>query len=184
MNKVIAMPSDKEYEAMISGYDYNAILELWKQIKAKNTPGWDEGKAFEYMLLRAFQLEGAEVQWPYRIYFHGEQIEQIDGAVFLPDICCLLGAKDRDDLTTIESIAKMRSQLLRRHPSAFGVLFSRSGFTSPAKSLTHVHAPQLILLWHGEEVEVALNHMMVPSLRRKYRRAITHAIHDYSILGP
>jgi hypothetical protein len=32
------------------------ILDLWKGIESGNTPGWESGKALEYLILRVFQL--------------------------------------------------------------------------------------------------------------------------------
>jgi hypothetical protein len=51
-----------EYEKKIAVYNWDNILDLWKGIESGNTPGWESGKALEYLILRAFQLEGAEVQ--------------------------------------------------------------------------------------------------------------------------
>jgi hypothetical protein len=44
-------------------------------IEAGNTSGWAPGKAFEYLVLRAFQLEGAEVRWPYSVRIDGGEKE-------------------------------------------------------------------------------------------------------------
>jgi hypothetical protein len=34
------------------------------------------------MVLRAFELDGAEVKWPYRVKLFGEEVEQIDGVIY------------------------------------------------------------------------------------------------------
>ena len=60
------MPSEAEYVRKISDYDSaDRLLDLWKAIEGRNTsPVWAAGKALEYLVLRAFQLEGATVRWP------------------------------------------------------------------------------------------------------------------------
>jgi hypothetical protein len=58
------MPTGAEYEAKIASYNWDDLVNLWNQIESGNTPGWDSGKALEYLILLAFQLEGAEVTWP------------------------------------------------------------------------------------------------------------------------
>ncbi len=46
---------------MIRRLGRTGLLVLWRQIQDKNTPGWGPGKALEYLVLRAFQIEGATV---------------------------------------------------------------------------------------------------------------------------
>jgi len=71
-----------EHQRMIESLGWDGLRELWENIQQDNTLGWDSGKAFEYLVLRAFQLDGAEVTWPYEVSLFGEEvIEQIDGAV-------------------------------------------------------------------------------------------------------
>ena len=88
--------------------------------------GWEPGKAFEYLILRAFELEGAVVTWPYVIRLSpsetGGDTEQIDGAVYVDGLACIVEAKDTANTTRIEPIAKMRNQLLRRPSSSVGLI--------------------------------------------------------------
>ncbi|MDM8551930.1 hypothetical protein QUF72_17735 [Desulfobacterales bacterium HSG2] len=58
------MDSNIEYEKKISEYNRNALLKLWRLIEAgtSDKDGWMPGRAFEYLILRAFQLDGAEVR--------------------------------------------------------------------------------------------------------------------------
>ncbi|WP_292834774.1 hypothetical protein [Nostoc sp. JL33] len=59
------MTTDAEYQARIISYDWDNLMILWSEIKARNTSNfWDAGKALEYLILRAFQLDGGEVAWP------------------------------------------------------------------------------------------------------------------------
>ena len=57
-----SMVSDNEYQQRIGQYDWADVLDLWVSVKGGDTPGWEAGKAFEYLVLRAFQLEGAEIR--------------------------------------------------------------------------------------------------------------------------
>ncbi len=54
-----------QYEAMIQSLQWKDLRSLWEKIEERNTPGWDSGKAFEYLILRAFQLDEAEVRYSY-----------------------------------------------------------------------------------------------------------------------
>jgi hypothetical protein len=177
------MATEREYQERIASYDGPRLLDLWEKIKAGDTPDWDPGKAFEYLILRAFQLEGADVLWPYSVIdASGEVIEQIDGVIFAEGLSCLVEAKDHEQKLDIQPIAKLRNQLLRRPAVALGIVFSRSGFTEPAHTLARYLAPQTILLWEGTEIEAALHKkIMRRGLLAKYRYAITHGWPDLDI---
>ena len=122
--------------------------------------------------------------WPYSVIIEGEEVEQIDGALFLDGFSFLIEAKDRAGKANVEPIAKLRNQLLRRPSSAFGVVFSREGFTEPATILARFLAPQLVLLWNGEEIELALRgKMMRRGLVQKYHHALSHGFPDFNLLS-
>lgn len=182
---------DEEYRERIEQYSWGDLLDMWGAISAGETPGWPAGKAFEYLVLRAFQLEGAYVNYPYHVTV-GEVIgseakeiaEQIDGFVHTADgLACLLECKDyREEKADLEPIAKLRNQLLRRSSTVIGVVFSRSGFTKPAGLLARFIAPQTILLWTGSEVETALrNRWFCKGLMEKYRVCLAKGAPDYHI---
>jgi hypothetical protein len=192
----------ENYEKKISQYDCDNLLNLWMSIEAGNTPGWAPGKAFEYLVLRAFQLEGAEVRWPYSVRIDGGEIEQIDGVVYFffllflliklfflkekfgysDGLACLIECKDESKEVNVDPIAKLRNQLLRRPGAAIGIIFSRSGFTKPAVTLAKFVAPQTILLWPGDEVDYALRRRyMRKGLVAKFRYCIEYGFPDYDI---
>jgi hypothetical protein len=106
-----------DYERNIKRLDWNGLRGLYAQIESRDTPGWDPGKAFEYMVPRVFELDGARVRWPYDIWLHGHKVEQIDGAVQAAGLYCLLECKDEKDSMPIIPVAKMRNQLMRRQAS-------------------------------------------------------------------
>ena len=62
-----------------------------------------------------FELDKAQVTWPYRVpLFGGEAEEQIDGAVRLGGLHWLIETKDQADNIAMDPIAKLRNQMLRR----------------------------------------------------------------------
>jgi hypothetical protein len=76
------------------------LRELFAQIEARDTPGWEPGRAFEYLVLRLFELDGAIVRWPYEVDLHGHVVEQIDGAVKVAGLHGLLECKWRKCATS------------------------------------------------------------------------------------
>ncbi len=159
-------------------------MSLWSSIEAGNTPEWESGKAFEYLILRAFELEGAEVRWPYRVTIEGEEIEQIDGVVYADGLAGIVECKDTAIKVDAVPIAKMRNQLLRRPAITLGLVFSRSGFTESAIVLARFTAPQTILLWDGEDIAYALKKKsMRKALVAKYRVCIEQGFQFHHITG-
>jgi hypothetical protein len=143
---------------------------------------WDTGKAFEYLVLRAFQLDGAEVSWPYSVRLFDEEVEQIDGVIHYAGISALVESKDFSDDVPIAPIAKLRNQLLRRPAGTIGVVFSRTGFTESARLLSLFTVPQAILLWSGDEIRYALETKRICEfLVRKYRVCIERGTPDSDI---
>ena len=180
------LPTDSEYIERISALDRAGLLALWELIEGDTSgaDGWEPGKAFEYLVLRAFQIEGASVSWPYSVRIFETVAEQIDGAVCTDGLHCLVESKDYQRPVNIEPVAKLRNQLSRRPAGSLGLLFSRNGFTEPARLLTQFLAPQTILLWDGAEVQFALEHeRMSEGLRLKYRYAVEHAVPDHNLLA-
>lgn len=176
------MSTAEEYETRIRTYDWDRLIILWQAVIARDTPDWAAGKALEYIIMRAFQLDGADVMYPYRVLLAGEEAEQIDGLVYTDGLACLIECKDLTNKVNIEPIAKMRNQLLRRPSPTIGAIFSRSGFTDPALILAQFNAPQTILLWDVDEIEYALRERyMRRGLIDKYRYCISHGYPDYNI---
>jgi hypothetical protein len=178
------MPTSEEYEAMIQPLGWEELGTLWERIKIRDTPGWGGGKAFEYLVLRAFQLNNAVVRWPYGVSLYGqtEIVEEIDGSVRVGGLYSLVESKDEDGNIAIAPIAKLRNQLLRRPAGTFGMVFSSHGFTDPAIQLAHFALPQSILLWTGDEVEYALNHQNICVLCEvKYRMCVDYGMLDFDV---
>ncbi len=185
-----------DYVTRVRSYNSNQLVTLLQDIRAGRTPaGWAKGKAFEHLVLRGFELDGAEVEWPYEVGFSGHTIEQIDGAVHFQNTTFLIESKDYKDPLNIEPIAKMRNQLMRRPSSTMGIVFGRSNFSVPMKDLTRMMNPLHILLWEVEELEEALQAQATPltnnsptqgmckALHLKFRAATIYGMPDFDIKG-
>lgn len=170
------------YISKIKRYGWSELQDLWKKIVTGKTPGWTAGKALEYLILRAFEIDEAIIRWPYEVRINEQVIEQIDGALHYGGLSCLVECKDTTHTVNIEPIAKLRNQLLRRHSSTIGLLFSRNGFTPPALTLAQFLSPQSILLWNGHEIEYVLKHKNIGvTLIKKYRYFVETGIPDFDI---
>jgi len=178
------VPTREEYERKILALGWPDLLALWDAVKVRDTPDWGAGKAFEYLVLRAFDLDGAVVRWPYGVSLYGqtEIVEEIDGSVRVGALYSLIESKDENGDIAIAPIAKLRNQLLRRPAGTFGMVFSSHGFTDPARQLAHFALPQSILLWTGDEVEYALNQQNICELcEMKYRMCVDHGMVDFDV---
>jgi hypothetical protein len=173
---------DDEAEAKIQAMDWAGLRNLWMKIQARDTPDWDTGMAFEYLVLRIFQLDGAEVHWPYQAKLKGMNVEQIDGVVVAAGLHAMLESKDQKGPVAIEPIAKLRNQLMRRPVATIGMVFSSSGYTEPAIALATFLSGQTILLWQSEEIEFALEKQKIlPFLRAKYLACVMDGTPDANI---
>jgi restriction endonuclease len=176
------MSSHAEHVARIRELDWAGLRALWMRIKAGHTPGWPAGKAFEYLVLRAFELDGAQVVWPFVVRLGDDVVEEIDGAVYAAGLSCLVESKDTAALVEVGALAKLRSQLARRPAATVGLFFSRSGFTDAAQMLVSYFAPQTVLLWTSASIDYVLGReRIVEELTVKYRRAVENG-HGYEKL--
>ncbi len=176
--------TDDENKAKIQRISSRSgLLKLWSQIDSGNVPNWDSGKAFEYLILRAFELEGAKVQYPFSVVKNSQSIEQIDGVIYSDGLSVLCECKNETKAVNIEPLAKLRNQLLRRPSGVIGTVFSRSGFTEPAITLAEYSSPQTVLLWEGRELDFALKQtFMRKGLLIKYQYAVEQTVPNYNLL--
>jgi len=162
-----------DYAARIRLLDWVGLRDLWDRSASGRAPGWPPGRAFEYLILRAFELDGATVRFPFEVMFADAVVEQIDGVVYAAHLSCLVEAKDTAAAVDIGALAKIRTQLARRPGGTIGVVFSRSGFTDPAVALAGYFAPQTVLLWSGAEVTECLeNESFAGVLLAKHRQCV------------
>jgi hypothetical protein len=173
-----AVVTNADYEKKIKTHQWADLQTLHAAIVARATPDWAAGKALEYLIVRAFELDGARVRWPYDTEIDGEVVEQIDGAIVASGLHCLIECKDESKPLAIAPVAKMRNQLQRRPPATVGLNFSTSGYTNPAQILAGYLGSQTILLWHPEEIELAVTkNRIIPLLEAKYRACVETGLH-------
>jgi hypothetical protein len=176
------MATETDYQQRITAYDHAQLLTLWEEIQADDTPGWEPGKAFEYLVIRSFELEGATVTYPFSVRLGGTIVEQIDGAIYSDGLACLVECKDQGGNLSIDPVAKLRNQMLRRPAGVVGLVFNTGGFTNGVKILARYSANQAILLWNGVDIECSLgNQEMRAGLVKKYRYCVERALPDYSL---
>lgn len=170
-----------EYEKKIKKYDYPKLVKLWKQVLLGNTPGWDAGMAFQYLIIRAFEIEKNEVVYPYSVKIPKTltDLEQIDGFVYLKgeNVPVLIESKHYDKNIDIAPIDKMNSQLDQRPNGTIGALFATKGYTVPALDKHSRISKQTILLWEQEDIEYCISkRKFTAGMKAKYRFAIEHGI--------
>jgi hypothetical protein len=175
----------EQYVALIRQHkSHSALQKLWASLQQGATlSDWPPGKALEYLILRAFEIEKAEVDWPRSVYLEGKEVEQLDGVVHSDGLSFVVEAKDQADEVNLEPIAKLNTQLQRRPPATMGLVFSKSGFTTNAKTLIRYLSPVRVLLWEGSELTSALkDKAMRQGARRKYRMAVQRGIPDFNLV--
>lgn len=183
------MATESEYQKRVEHYGWAELSNLWQSIQQNNTPDWADGKALEYLILRAFELEKAEVRYPYSVPMKTvstkeseKDLEQIDGVVYVKGIACLIECKDYKDRINFEPIAKLRSQLMRRPSATIASIFGVNGFTDPAMMLLNFIYPQTILAWEADEIEYCLQHKSFSKgLIEKYRKAVEEGKYKHQI---
>ena len=175
--------TEEDYRQAIQSLNWVGLRQLWETIQQRLLPpGWAAGKAFEYAVLRAFELDGATVRYPFTVTLDGQTVEQVDGAVHVGALSCLIESKDYSRAINFEPVAKMRSQLLRRPAATIGSLFTTSSFTAPALTLAKFLAPQTILLWEAAHFDYALRHERISTLLvRRYQWCIETGEPDFDV---
>jgi Restriction endonuclease len=177
------MATNAEYQARIQSYDRSQLLNLWDHIQRNETPDWEPGRALEYLVIRAFELENAEVAYPFTVQMGGTIVEQIDGAVHTNGLSCLIECKDQSGNVSIDPIAKLKNQLSRRPGAAIGSMFSSTSFTEATVYLSQYNMNQTVLLWNSDDIAYGLTHQfMGRGLFSKYWYCVQTGKTDYNLL--
>jgi hypothetical protein len=180
------MVADREYIERVRGYGWKDVDELWRDVKQCSTPGWDAGKALEYLVLKGFELSGATVKWPYRVDFlDTKNVEQIDGVVYVANIAAMIECKDYSTPAarakrkmTHGPIAKLQGQLARRPSSLIGCLFTSGGLSESVRTLVNFTKPATILCWTGKDIDDCVRRKdFAEPLQRKLRACMEGAAH-------
>lgn len=161
------------YPAPGAPYGWPELRQLWARIQERRATEWAPGKALEYLVLRAFQLDGAGVRAAFDVRVKDAPFEELDGAVYAAGLHCLVECKDRRQPLGTEAIAKMHSQLLRRPAGTVGLMFSPGGYQPSAKTLAQFAAHHPVLLWYRDEITHVLERENpCEMLHRKYRLCV------------
>lgn len=176
--------NEKNLVTRIRTYNWPKLLKLWRNIKAGNSTGWNSGKALEYMLVRAFDLNAAEVVYPYRNSVLDAD-EQMDGYVFIKDVGAgfLLECKDWSKSVSFDEVAKLHGRLTYRPAFTYGMFVSKEGYTPSAMNLMYSLHPHNILLWSfGDIDECFKHHKFVKALKYKLQYAMITADLNIAVL--
>ncbi|WNG38838.1 hypothetical protein F0U61_38085 [Archangium violaceum] len=173
-----------EYQRRVLALEHDELLLLWRDLLEGVSPaGWPGGVLLEYLILRAFQLEGAEVTWPYRVYQDGLLLEQIDGVVYFDGVSCLVESKDVTRPVDTHAIVKLKAQILRRPRMTVGAVFNTGEFSSAAFSLVRMLPPPDVLLWRRAEIDWALRERrLLEGMRAKLRYAVETGLADLNLM--
>lgn len=184
LNYSVYSQSEKTAINKIRTYDWGKLRKLWNGIKSGNTPGWASGKALEYLFVRAFDLEKAEVVYPYcNNLLHSQ--EQFDGFIFVSDLGSgfIVECKDWKSPVAFDELSKLHGRLLYRSPSTYGIFVSKSGFTLSAMELMYMLNPHKILLWTFNDIDECFkHHKFIKALKYKYHYAMMTANNNISVI--
>jgi Restriction endonuclease len=174
--------TEQECVVAARSWDAAALQRVLSDLKRGATQkGWAPGKDFEYLMVRAFEVEGVDVTYPFRVAVHdgNRTTEQIDGAIVHRDMLFLLESKAWEKPVSRGPLALLTSQLARRPPATMGMVFTLKGYTDAAVALTNMTSPVRVLLWTPDEVELAISQSKLKrALDFKYRYAQEHGMAD------
>lgn len=179
------MSKEENYQERIKQYrSIHSLKRLWEKTQ-KDHSYWQPGKLLEYIVLRAFELEGAKVTYPYEITSGDNVVEQIDGAIHYNNMHALIECKHyTTEKINVEPLSKFRHYLSKRHSTVFGIVFSNTPFTEVAEWQIQFMAPQLIILWGKLDFECCLkgsenDKRFLDCLEKKYTMAIEQCDYNY-----
>lgn len=178
--------TEEELKNAIQDLGWEDMMQIWQDRRNPELQEkWGKGKFFEYAIIHAFELEKAEVRYPFnvpspQVFLDGKEvIEQIDGIIYENGLTALVESKDyAEGNIDIEPLAKLQVRLKRRPSPVIGCIFSASDFTLPAQVLIESLMPHTILLWNKSDIECCLqHHCFRKGLRLKYRSVIEEGNH-------
>ncbi len=167
------------------------LIPLWEDIINNTVKGWTPGLALEYMIPRAFELEGeSEVIYPFEVPTPNQfsqngavVMEQIDGAVYLMrnNLWFLLETKDHDTNLNSLPFMKLSSQLDFRPSNVMGAIFSSTGYTKPADLRAYLRNGR-ILLWEMDDIDYCLRYSsFTEGMNIKFKQAVLNANYHYPL---
>jgi len=174
----------------VRGYDFNNIHELWELILDGKTleQGWQRGTALEYLIVRLFELYGAQVEYPFngKLASSGRTLEEFDGLIQYRDYRVLLECKDTAVPVKYDVVAKLKAQIQRRPIFVGGSIFAKSGFKESAEVMAVESAREGVLLWNAIDINevVYCRRNICEALELKFWWLVKRVKPDYNIGGP
>lgn len=176
----------------IKNSSHQDLIRLWETVidPRQTRDGLSPQETFRHLIVRAFELEGAEVRYPYQVSEDGERdaLEHLDGVLYIEGHSCIVesrclskgGVKARRANVSSGHISRFRSKLLNRPGYAVGSVFSATGFSPSALMQAQLSLPQTILLWSEEEIKECLyRQTFTKAFKIKNRRFFEQLIPDY-----
>jgi hypothetical protein len=103
--------------------------------------------------------------------------------IYFDGATCLVEAKNVTGPVDAVAILKLKSQLLRRPRTTLGALFITGEFSEAASTLVEMLPPPDVLLWRGEEIDLALRgQRLLDGMRRKLRHAVETGFADLNLV--
>lgn len=157
--------TEEEYEKEVSLLDWTGILKEWraKQTGCINAIEWAPGKALEYLILRAFDLERnrpsdvQDVKYPFHKNSDGKQEQQIDGYIRTSRCCFLEECKDKKSKAKESDLSQLYIRVSNRPDTVIGLFFSMGGYTPSAIKSNESQCH--IILWDREDIEYCFDNM-------------------------
>jgi hypothetical protein len=180
-----------EYQLKIQQYNsHEELTQLWEEILADQAKDWAGGMALQYLIVRAFELEGAEVKYAFSVRKptshpqNNKPMEEIDGVVYIDNgiLPVLIESKDKDSNVNNDPISKMGNQLSRRPKNVLGAVFSSKDFTPAVYDLADLAHTHKILLWNSDDIDYCLRtKTFVPGMIAKYHHAVETGQYDANL---
>ena len=168
------------------------VFQLWQDIKDGTVHDWNSGRALEYLIVRAFQLDvEAETEllgtrWPFGVTYPQKigNVEQIDGIAYLKFCNFIIESKDYNQPLDVEPLAKLRQRLEKRPPGTMGILFGKKGFTDPARIIAQFANPLNVLLMQSSDLNYAIKEdkiQLIYVVREMFRHAVELGLPDLGV---
>ena len=81
----------------IKNSSHQDLIRLWETVidPRQTKDGLSPQEAFRHLIVRAFELEGAEVRYPYQVSEDGERdaLEHLDGVLYIEGHSCIVESR-------------------------------------------------------------------------------------------
>ena len=150
--------------------------DLPASFRLQNLSPQQRGWVFERWVMEAFRLSGVATEHRYLnpMAVAGTALEEIDGLVFDGWQAFLIETRYERQRVNIDPIFRLHVMAEQRPVGTLGLVFSVSGFTSPALELSERLRPIRVLLFDAEDIRSALlvGVSMMDMVRGRWVRAV------------